>query len=88
MMASWFSVSWSYVSVYVFVPYVAADRSATVATAAAPSARGLRGDGQRLEFVGDSALDLLVTDHYFRAEVGSRPLIPLLAHLAHLELLS
>lgn len=73
-------------SVYVLVLCVAADKSAAATTVAAAGASGLCGDGQRLEFVGDSALDLLVTDHYFRAEVGSRPFTPLLAHLTHLEL--
>ena len=73
-----------YQSLYLLVLYVLADNSATTtAAAAAASARGLRGDGQRLEFVGDSALDLLVTEHYFRAEVGSRPFTPPLAHLTH-----
>ena len=72
-----------YQSLYLLVLYVLADNSATTTAAAAASARGLRGDGQRLEFVGDSALDLLVTEHYFRAEVGSRPFTPPLAHLTH-----
>ena len=37
---------------------------------AAAAARGLRGDSERLEFVGDAALDMMVTQHYYFAEGG------------------